>query len=415
MITPYYGEFLLHPIPLEVSFGDCSNNCGYCFVKLNGSNIDRSYSHNSLVNMLVRKDERKTLAAFLLAEGYPVLISNRSDPFSDSVWPRAKAALEIMTEMGIRAAFQTKGCPPERLDELLEIIDYPAHWYVTITTLAPEISHTFEPGAPDPAARLAMVERLTSLGHAVAIGLNPCVPEWHGNNADDLLKCFSQAGAHGIWVEELHLSGDQKSRMPAKAQTKFGKALLERAMQKYMSPHILDYFLHLQDLADQHQLDFQFQHHALPTNFFDPIRRLYPKTFPIYHDAIRFLHQKHDEDAVLDFGEFMEAFTSRTKFPESAFNLHNYVASTNRWDVLRNNALNLKSLTFQSLMKLFVLDERIKRSPANNSAFAMLIDDRDGQLIVDEKTRIPYLFFSKAGELYDPFMALSRTGYSLDD
>jgi DNA repair photolyase len=35
LIEPYWGEFLISPIPLELSLNYCSHKCAYCFANLN--------------------------------------------------------------------------------------------------------------------------------------------------------------------------------------------------------------------------------------------------------------------------------------------------------------------------------------------------------------------------------------------
>lgn len=34
-ISPYYGEFMVSPCPLELSFNYCSHGCVFCFANLN--------------------------------------------------------------------------------------------------------------------------------------------------------------------------------------------------------------------------------------------------------------------------------------------------------------------------------------------------------------------------------------------
>lgn len=35
MLDVYYGEFLINPIPLELSLNYCSHKCAYCFANVN--------------------------------------------------------------------------------------------------------------------------------------------------------------------------------------------------------------------------------------------------------------------------------------------------------------------------------------------------------------------------------------------
>jgi len=74
MITPYFGEFLIIPMPLELSLERCSNACHYCFSNLNGYELKSS--HKSILNQIKGFSTGKNHAAQLLRDGYPICFSN---------------------------------------------------------------------------------------------------------------------------------------------------------------------------------------------------------------------------------------------------------------------------------------------------------------------------------------------------
>lgn len=79
MIQAYAGEFTVSPFPFRNEHEFSFTNVYYCFANLNqpGRTLDVKKSINQIKNC--RKN--KGLMNYLLANGYPVLLSNRVDPF----------------------------------------------------------------------------------------------------------------------------------------------------------------------------------------------------------------------------------------------------------------------------------------------------------------------------------------------
>lgn len=108
MITTFTGEFLLHPIPFEMSQNLCSHKCVYCFagVREKPNKFNLSGFLKQMENFQKGKDSwmfRK------LREGYPIVLSNNTDPFSDNNAPFTETVLEYFKRNNIRVFFQTKG------------------------------------------------------------------------------------------------------------------------------------------------------------------------------------------------------------------------------------------------------------------------------------------------------------------
>ena len=79
MLEVFLGGYLFHPAALDYSGDTCQNKCAYCF-----ANINKEFRAGNLqgaINSFYRK-EPKTYKDMLLAEGYPICVSNRSDPFA---------------------------------------------------------------------------------------------------------------------------------------------------------------------------------------------------------------------------------------------------------------------------------------------------------------------------------------------
>jgi len=203
MLDAYYGEFLVNPIPLELSMNYCSHKCAYCFANLNHPR--RKLDAPRLMRFLADYRNRETLAARLLQAGYPVCISNKVDPFAASNFQQTLPILEGLTALGVSVQLQTKG--GQGIDRALEIVS-PSVWYVSISTDNDDLRQKIEPGAPSIAARIDLIAKLTDMGHGVVVGINPIVPEWLPDPAP-LLVAIRAAGAWGCWIEPLHLNKKQ--------------------------------------------------------------------------------------------------------------------------------------------------------------------------------------------------------------
>lgn len=232
----FYGEFLVSPIPLELSFNYCSHKCAYCFANLNKP--DRWADVKAVTRLLQDYRNRETLTAQLLKDGYPVLISNRVDPFAASNYQQAVPIITTMAEMGIPVAIQTKG--GRGIDDVLSALP-PSAWYISISTLDDSIRKRIEPGAPTIDSRFELIEKLTSKGHHVSLGLNPLVPEWCPN-PEALLSRAKDAGAKGVWAERLHLNHKQVANFSERERTMMTDPVITRAQKRTTTPPELELY-----------------------------------------------------------------------------------------------------------------------------------------------------------------------------
>ena len=118
MFSTYYGELLISPLPIELSGNFCSHMCGYCFANLNQPN--RKYDVLKTMRFLKEFKTRRSLTAKLLKNGYPVLYSNKIDPFSASNFMHSLPLIELMVQMNIKISIQTRG--GHGIDEVLKIL-----------------------------------------------------------------------------------------------------------------------------------------------------------------------------------------------------------------------------------------------------------------------------------------------------
>jgi len=382
MLDVYYGEFLTSPCPLELSFNACIHRCAYCFANLNQP--DRRFNAPATARLLANYRNRHTLTAYLLQAGYPVVVSNRCDPFSANNYRQALPILEIMTELGIPIQLQTKG--GYGIDTALRFLK-PAVWYITIETHDDALSRRLSPGSPPPTERWSLVHRLIELGHGVVIGLNPYVPEW--TDPAPIIARAREAGVWGIWIELLHLdSKRQVKRLTPYDRETLGEAIITKAKasrHKGNWPAALDSArAQVQDAG----LEVFSNGQPIKSNFWDIYRRFYPRTFPTLQDYVNTLPD--DPDLPLEFEAF--AAVMLPHLPAGEYPLAHYLGATGH-DLWRQYTIPPR-MTYRQLLSILWQEPTTRYSLTNSSAFAFIVAALDGDVYqVTDETGLPCLSY----------------------
>ena len=202
------GLFGGHPVPLEYSGVDCSNNCLYCFAKAYSCKESDYRKFQSLIRNL---DSRQSLAAELFKAGQPVLLSNRSDPFCESNYRETLSVLKLLRQFHNGIYFQTK--TGAAIEEALEILDGKQNvaWYITVTCADDDMSKKIEPGAPPTSERLDWAKRLAKAGYHVIVAFNPLVEAWMPTKKlDKIIIGLLKAGIEDFYFGALHLEEKRK-------------------------------------------------------------------------------------------------------------------------------------------------------------------------------------------------------------
>lgn len=368
MIDVYYGEFLTSPCPLELSFNACSHACVYCFANLNKP--DRVFNAPATLRFLAKYHQRHTLAATLLQQGYPVVISNRCDPFAASNYRQALPILETMTALEIPMQFQTRG--GYGIDTALAYLK-PAVWYISIETDNPDLARRLSPGGPDLPARWALVEQLIGLGHGVVLGMNPCVPEW-APDPRAILRRAKRLGVEGVWFELLHLdSKRQTKRMTPDQRATLGPHIMRKATAIKHKPD-LPHLLNARDIALEEGLEIYSGGQPNKSAFFDIYRRYYEKTFPVLQDYINTLPD--DPNFPLEFDQFA-AFMLKS-LPTGEYQLAHYLGATGH-DLWRRYTIPAK-MTYKQLLSILWQEPSTRYSLVRSPAFAFALIEHDGGL-----------------------------------
>lgn len=388
----YYGEFLVSPCPVELSFNYCSHKCSYCFANLNkrGRWADSAASLRLLADM----DGRKTLLAHLLRERHPVLVSNRTDPFAATNWRVSLPILRVLAEMGVPVSIQTRG--GKGADEAMDFLP-PSVWYVSLTTLDDDVRRRVEPGAPTVESRLGLIRSLAARGHRVVIGFNPAVPEWQPD-PEALMAEANEAGAEGAWVETLHFSRRQIDAMTDSERAAIGPEVIARSLRK-VDRDDWNYFLHARRMAVESGLEVFSNGQARRSDFWRPWRDLYPNTFPVLQDLVNACHDQgagpNDLVTAEDWADFFEP-----DLPAGEWDVHHYLGATSRTSI-RDKPFPPKATYRQLLMRAF-WDASVKFSPSKSQAFRPAAERfEDGYRDLVDARRRPYMVFGPDGHETD--------------
>lgn len=392
MIQVYFGELTVTPIPLELSFASCEHRCAYCFANLSSPN--RGVNRLAVLRYLSELPERQDLAAQLLRAGYPVLCSNRSDPFSINNYRTALRILEDLTDYDIPIAFQTKG--GRGIDDALKFLP-PSAWYVTIEMLDPVLQKKITPGAPLSAERFALVEKLAINNHRVVVAINPCVPEWLPDPRP-LLKRAKQAGAWGVWIERLHLSKAQIKAMTPGERAAMGPTILTRAQAKG-DPVEIEHFTRTRQIALEEGLEIFSMGQPNPSEFWYIYSELYPKLFPTLQDWVNQLAEARTPTSdLLSFDNYANFMCSR--LPHGVLPIQSYLGSTSR-GLWKSNSNIPSEMTYRDLLLYTWKEPSTRFSLVQSPAFAYAAtwDDNDpsGWVQFTDDKGLPYMCYSRQG------------------
>lgn len=268
MIATFTGEFLQHPVPFEMSESLCSHRCVYCFAGVREKKPQ--FKLNGFIAQMNRYQARADSWLFRkLREGYPVCLSNNTDPFSDNNEAFSESVLEYFKLNNIRVFFQTKG--GRRATELIKAYGLRSVVYVTITTDRDDISKRIEPGAPPTSERIQMIKDLIRYGNEVIVGLNPLHSTWISDErVDDLMKQLHDIGVYSFVLAPLMI---RKKRITLYAQRDFaGIDVTDRGGifkdLNYFIPKIIR-------LEEEHKYRVIAQNHPFETQAFDIVKDVY--------------------------------------------------------------------------------------------------------------------------------------------
>lgn len=325
----YWGGLLLNSsLPLEVQLNYCSHSCSYCFGNLNTP--DRRTKWTQITNLLDELHQttesgefkRKTYAAELLRDGYPVIISNHVDPLATSNAFQALPLIERLQQENIPVSIMTKFGKRKDTEAFFDLLDKPIALYVSLSTLDPKIVRDCEPGAPLPDDRLHWISEAVGRGHSVTVGINPIIPGWI-YDPEKMVQLIAETGAQAICTGKIHLSKKQIANMPDKSRERFGEYALDCGLNHRKHPELKALYQRVIDAIDAVGIPRYSAQDGHYSEYFEHERKPYQKTLPVMQDFVNHCHKTKQAGDLVYWQEFRDFFVP--KLPEGERSLRDHL------------------------------------------------------------------------------------------
>lgn len=341
MIEIFSGEFLVSPVPLQLSLNWCSHACHFCFANLNKPG--RTAKSKEIQSQLKNYHNQNNLVAHLMREKYPVLISNLVGPFATSNYGIAVPVMEQLTNLEIPVCIQTRG--GRGVDDVLSFLS-PSVWYISVPTLDDDVRKRVEPAAPSIESRLELIAKLIEKGHKVVVGANPM--DWIGDH-DEYIRTMKGLGVSHVWIGLLHFSHEQVRNMPQRAKEGIGHEVLSAITGKRTHPeHQIDAMASMIAALEAEGMTWFSTECLFTTDFFDLYSNTYAKAFPT---VSQFLSRsaKANADEVFDLNLEQWLAYAEPLCPSGTFHMPGYLFNRDR-NVYEKNPTWPKKMSYRQLL-----------------------------------------------------------------
>lgn len=402
-IDLFLGDFLVSPIPLEMSLNFCSHLCSACFANLNAP--DRKSNVPAIMRQLGKLETGRGLDTLLMRSGYPVLISNKVDPFAASNYKQAVPIMETMADMGVPFTIQTRG--GRGIDDVLAFAP-PSLWYVSICSLDAKQTKALEPGAPPPEERFELIQKLHEQGHRVVLGLNPAVPEWCPD-PHALLARAKEAGAEGVWTDPIHLSKRQADRIDERGRKALTLPLIDRAQKRRLAPEDDKMIGDVHAAAASLGMPSYSVGQWKPSTFFDHYAEVYGAEclFPTTQDFLNACWEDLDHGDVVTFDDFADFFLPW--LPRGAWPISRYIVAKFH-DFVNENRVP-SSMTYRALLAIIWSEPRFSQCLTRLPCFAYAgrrTEDGKGWVKYVDERGLPFMIFSRDPCGFDDYYAAAE-------
>lgn len=386
MLTTWNGEFLVNPVPLELSMGACSHGCAYCFSRANcydGKNWTGGQRFAAKMDRIFRGETENT-AAKLIRAGYPVNLSNRSDPFASSNKKDVQIVLSALQKYNVPLHISTKGGP--FAEQSIGLVG-PSVWYISLSFQDDELRKKFEPGAPSVEERLSLIEAVVKSGSRVIVGANPLVEEWIGDISVFIQK-MKDLGVSGIYYQPYHTNPRQWAGMTPVDQSKM-QPLREVAQKRNLDKKVFLFMEKFRQKAIEIGVE-TFCHGQRHTSKMWDCMDVYPIKFGNQQAFVNWCHENKKDNEEVTFSEWMSVIGNG--FPEGLFELDRQIHS-----VVRNLDIKVpRFMTYVDLCKFIWKNCKHTHCPANMECFSYLAEVKtDGLYFVRDSEDMPKILFRK--------------------
>ncbi|WP_064637288.1 hypothetical protein [Moraxella catarrhalis] len=371
-IRPYTGEYLVSPVPVHLGLNYCSHNCFYCYANLN--NPDRRADYNKVINVanaVANNKPMKNLSVRYLQAGYPIMVSNDSDPFAKSNFEQFASIFDVFTDIGTRFVFQTRG--GNKAKNVLSR-SKPTCVYISFTSDDNNIISRAEVGAPDFDQRKDLALFAKQYGHHVIIGINPYVADWW-RDIDGFVTWLKDNGFGHVWLGEMHINHMQKPKIKSRPAKEFAN-IIEMACKKKKDQADYEYLLEQLKQADINVYD------AISSTKGDFWQPYFDLNFPFFPTLDSFFTELRQHGLTVAFNfDFFDEYAN--VFPDwEGSEFSGYLASIGR--SLRNIGYPSSANNFKQVHETLW---RIADFPTRLRHDDLFLATDDGSLVIDEQGR----------------------------
>jgi DNA repair photolyase len=192
----------------------CLHACAYCFARPTHEYLGFGAGTDFERKLLVKRDAPALLRAAFSKRSWQrefVVFSGVTDCYQplEREHQLTRGCLEVCRDLSNPVGVVTKGVLVARDAPLLAEVHAASEARVAISLPFLDTAHAraFEPYAPSPARRLAVIETLAKAGVPVGISIAPVVPGLNEESIPALLEAAKNAGAQGCSFTMLRLPG----------------------------------------------------------------------------------------------------------------------------------------------------------------------------------------------------------------
>jgi DNA repair photolyase len=388
MFTTWNGEFLISPVPLELSTGACSHGCAYCFSRANGY-CGKNWTGGDRFAKKVERiftGETNNAAAKLLRAGYPVNLSNRSDPFASSNKKDILTVIRALRKHDVPLHISTKGGPLAQ--QSISLVG-PSVWYISISFQDDFLRSKYEPGAPTIESRFELIDAVVKSGSRVIVGCNPLVKEWIGDYKTFLIR-LKELGVSGVYYQPYHTNSDQWKGMSDR-ERELLSPWRDDAKKRISPKHIWNFLDTFRDFSKLIGMETYITGQQHISNFWDCMD-IYPKRFGVEQYFINWCFQNLKNNSIVTFENWYSIVSDG--LPEGLWELDHQVHS-----VARNIGMKIpRYMTYRDLLKIIWSERKHGMCPANMEIFSYVAEDIGGQLhFVRDDEKLPIMLFNRNG------------------
>lgn len=215
-------EFSVNP------YRGCYHGCAYCYARPTHEHLDFGAGTDFERKLVVKRDIASLLRAAFdkpTWRGDVIVLSGNTDCYQplEASLGLTRACLQVCLSYRNPVGIITKSALVERDIDVLAALAAEAHCTVAVSLCFDdaELARAMEPGAPAPARRYKVIERLARAGVPVGLMCAPIIPGLNDSELPAVLTNARSAGAGWVGTTMLRLPGSVAEVFEHRVRTAF--------------------------------------------------------------------------------------------------------------------------------------------------------------------------------------------------